>query len=124
MEPDRIVRSTCPYCGVGCQVLLNIKDDRIRRVEAPFNAAPNYGRLCVKGQDGETCEQLALAVLFGAVRGAVADVRTQQQRQTDSANLCRVGGYHKNNHCLLRTRIFASLFQLLQGNCCLIRGCA
>ena len=52
MEPDYTVRSTCPYCGVGCQVLLNVKDGRILRVEAPFDAAPNYGRLCVKGRFG------------------------------------------------------------------------
>jgi len=52
MQADKVVRSTCPYCGVGCQVLLNIKDDRIFRIEAPFEAAPNYGRLCVKGRFG------------------------------------------------------------------------
>ena len=52
MQADKVVRSTCPYCGVGCQVLLNVKDDHIFRIEAPFNAAPNYGRLCVKGRFG------------------------------------------------------------------------
>jgi predicted molibdopterin-dependent oxidoreductase YjgC len=52
MKADRVVRSTCPYRGVGCQVLLNIKNDRIFRIEAPFEAAPNYGRLCVKGRFG------------------------------------------------------------------------
>lgn len=52
MNPDRVVRSTCPYCGVGCQLLLNIKDDTIFRIEAPFDVAPNYGRLCVKGRFG------------------------------------------------------------------------
>jgi formate dehydrogenase alpha subunit len=52
MQPDKVVRSTCPYCGVGCQVLLNIKDEHIIRIEAPFEAAPNYGRLCVKGRFG------------------------------------------------------------------------
>jgi predicted molibdopterin-dependent oxidoreductase YjgC len=52
MKADRVVRSTCPYCGVGCQIDLNIKDDRIFRVDAPFDAAPNYGRLCVKGRFG------------------------------------------------------------------------
>ena len=56
----------------------------------------------------QTREQLALAVLFGAVRASL--MRTQQQRQADSASLCRVAGI-TNNHCLLRTRIFASLFQ-------------
>jgi len=33
-------------------VLLNVKDDRIFRIDAPFDAAPNYGRLCVKGRFG------------------------------------------------------------------------
>lgn len=52
MQADRIVRTTCAYCGVGCQLDLNIKNDQIIRVEAPFEAAPNYGRLCVKGRFG------------------------------------------------------------------------
>lgn len=52
MKPDTVIRSTCPYCGVGCQVLLNVKDARIMRIDAPFDAAPNYGRLCVKGRFG------------------------------------------------------------------------
>lgn len=52
MQADKVVRSTCPYCGVGCQVLLNIKDEQIIRIDAPFEAAPNYGRLCVKGRFG------------------------------------------------------------------------
>jgi formate dehydrogenase alpha subunit len=50
--PDRIVRTTCPYCGVGCQMHLKVKDDFIYAVEAPFEAAPNYGMLCVKGRYG------------------------------------------------------------------------
>jgi formate dehydrogenase alpha subunit len=49
---DRTVRTTCPYCGVGCQIDLHVKDDRIFRVDAPFDAAPNFGRLCVKGRFG------------------------------------------------------------------------
>ncbi len=52
ITPDRVVRTTCPYCGVGCQMNLNIKDDFIYAVEAPFDAAPNYGMLCVKGRFG------------------------------------------------------------------------
>ena len=50
--PDRVVRTTCPYCGVGCQLELHIKDDLIYRVTAPFDTAPNYGNLCVKGRYG------------------------------------------------------------------------
>jgi formate dehydrogenase alpha subunit len=46
------VRSTCPYCGVGCQIELMVANDRIVRVKAPFEVAPNYGRLCTKGRFG------------------------------------------------------------------------
>ena len=49
---DREIRSTCPYCGVGCQINLHVKDEHIYRVSAPFEAAPNYGMLCVKGRFG------------------------------------------------------------------------
>lgn len=52
VRPDSHVRTTCPYCGVGCQMNLHIKDNRIYRVEAPFDSAPNYGNLCVKGRFG------------------------------------------------------------------------
>lgn len=52
INPDKIVRTTCPYCGVGCQMNLNVKDGYIYRVDAPFEAAPNYGMLCVKGRFG------------------------------------------------------------------------
>jgi len=51
-EAGKIVRSTCPYCGVGCQVDLQIRENHITRVDAPFDVAPNYGRLCTKGRYG------------------------------------------------------------------------
>ncbi len=50
--PDQVVRTTCPYCGVGCQMNLKVKDGTIYAVEAPFDTAPNYGMLCVKGRFG------------------------------------------------------------------------
>jgi formate dehydrogenase major subunit len=45
-------RTTCPYCGVGCQMWLHEKDGRIAKVTAVEDAAPNDGRLCVKGRFG------------------------------------------------------------------------
>ncbi len=50
-EPDRKVDSVCPYCGVGCQLTYNIKDDKILYVEGRDGPA-NKGRLCVKGRYG------------------------------------------------------------------------
>jgi formate dehydrogenase alpha subunit len=52
MNYDRKVKTTCPYCGVGCQIELNIKDNKIISTGAPENTAPNFGRLCAKGRYG------------------------------------------------------------------------
>ena len=46
------VRSTCSYCGVGCQIYLHVKEDRIVRITGVEDAAPNFGSLCVKGRFG------------------------------------------------------------------------
>jgi formate dehydrogenase major subunit len=48
----RQVRTTCPYCGVGCQVWVHAKGNRIVKVTGVKGAQPNLGRLCVKGRFG------------------------------------------------------------------------
>lgn len=48
----RKVRTTCPYCGVGCQLELHVKGDQIIRVKGVDGAQPNQGHLCVKGRYG------------------------------------------------------------------------
>jgi formate dehydrogenase alpha subunit len=50
-DVDNVVRTTCVYCGVGCQLDMWIKDNRIVRVRGA-RTAPNRGRLCVKGRFG------------------------------------------------------------------------
>jgi formate dehydrogenase alpha subunit len=52
ITPDRVVSTTCPYCGVGCNLELHIKDDYIYKVTSPFDAVVNHGNLCVKGRFG------------------------------------------------------------------------
>jgi formate dehydrogenase major subunit len=49
--PDKQVESVCPYCGVGCQLTYNVKDDKILFVEGRDGPA-NHERLCVKGRYG------------------------------------------------------------------------
>jgi len=46
------VATVCPYCGVGCNLELNVKDNRIVKVTSPFDSEVNKGRLCVKGRFG------------------------------------------------------------------------
>jgi formate dehydrogenase major subunit len=49
--PDKKVDSVCPYCGVGCQLTYNVKDNKILYVEGRDGPA-NHQRLCVKGRYG------------------------------------------------------------------------
>ena len=49
--PAKQVDSVCPYCGVGCQLTFNVKDNKILWVDGRDGPA-NHGRLCVKGRFG------------------------------------------------------------------------
>jgi formate dehydrogenase major subunit len=53
-HPDNVARSVCPYCGVGCQIDLQVKNDQIMRVTSPWieEYSPNQGSTCVKGRFG------------------------------------------------------------------------
>ena len=51
VEPDKQVDSVCPYCGVGCLLTFNVKNDHIQYVEGR-DGPSNQGRLCVKGRYG------------------------------------------------------------------------
>lgn len=48
---DRKVDSVCPFCGVGCLLTYNVKDNRIVSVDGRDGPA-NHNRLCVKGRFG------------------------------------------------------------------------
>jgi formate dehydrogenase major subunit len=48
---DRSVDTLCPYCGVGCQTKVHVKDDSILYVDGR-NGPANSNRLCVKGRFG------------------------------------------------------------------------
>jgi formate dehydrogenase major subunit len=50
-QVDKKVESVCPYCGVGCQLTYNIKDNKILYVQGK-NGPANESRLCVKGRYG------------------------------------------------------------------------
>jgi formate dehydrogenase major subunit len=51
IAPEKQVDSVCPYCGVGCLLTYNIRDNKILYVRGK-NGPANQGRLCVKGRYG------------------------------------------------------------------------
>ena len=53
-KPAHSVRSVCPYCGVGCQLDLEVRGSDVVRVNSPWieENTPNMGSTCVKGRFG------------------------------------------------------------------------
>ena len=44
--------TVCPYCGVGCNLTLQVQDNRIVKVESPLDHTVTNGHLCIKGRFG------------------------------------------------------------------------
>ncbi len=49
--PDKKIKSLCPFCGVGCQTLVSVKDNSIMAVDG-YEGPANENRLCIKGRFG------------------------------------------------------------------------
>jgi formate dehydrogenase major subunit len=50
LAADRIVRTICTYCGVGCNLEVKVKDGMVRAIQAPADGATNRGHTCLKGR--------------------------------------------------------------------------
>src|SRR3954447_8152736 len=48
-EADRVVKSICPYCAVGCGQNVYVKDDKVIQIEGDPDSPISRGRLCPKG---------------------------------------------------------------------------
>ena len=44
------IRTTCTYCGVGCQLEVSVKEGNILSIQAPYDADVNQGHTCLKGR--------------------------------------------------------------------------
>jgi NADPH-dependent sulfite reductase flavoprotein alpha-component len=68
------VRSVCPYCGVGCGIVMSVADNRVIAVSGDKRHPSNAGRLCTKGS---TCGQAI------AAPGRMESAFLRDQRQRD-----------------------------------------
>ncbi|WP_226505283.1 sulfite reductase subunit alpha [Pseudomonas sp. MWU16-30317] len=68
------VRSVCPYCGVGCGIVMSVADNRVIKVSGDKLHPANFGRLCTKGS---TCAQ----ALTAPGRMNTAFMRHERQRE-------------------------------------------
>src|SRR3954468_21399422 len=52
-QADRVVRSICPYCAVGCGQKVYVQDERVTQIEGDHSSPISRGRLCPKGSASE-----------------------------------------------------------------------
>jgi formate dehydrogenase major subunit len=48
-DADKVVRSICPYCAVGCGQKVYVKDGAVTQIEGDPDSPISRGRLCPKG---------------------------------------------------------------------------
>jgi sulfite reductase (NADPH) flavoprotein alpha-component len=49
MMTSQNIKSVCPYCGVGCGMILHVEDGQVVKVSGDKTHPTNFGRLCTKG---------------------------------------------------------------------------
>ncbi len=52
-DADRVVKSVCPYCAVGCGQRVYVKDEKVIQIEGDPDSPHSRGRLCPKGAASE-----------------------------------------------------------------------
>lgn len=52
LRDEKTISTTCPFCGVGCQLDLHVKGTEISHVTTPYDDITSKGNLCVKGRFG------------------------------------------------------------------------
>jgi formate dehydrogenase major subunit len=75
---DRVVKSICPYCAVGCAQSLYVKDERVVQIEGDKDSPISRGRLCPRGSS-------SLSLVTSPSR--VTKVRYRRPRATDWEDL-------------------------------------
>ncbi|RFO98081.1 formate dehydrogenase subunit alpha [Rhodoferax lacus] len=88
---DKKVDSVCPFCGVGCLLTYNVKDNKIVSVDGRDGPA-NHSRLCVKGRFGfdyaASPQRLTVPLIRKA--GVAKDPALLQNLNRDSADWSEV----------------------------------
>jgi formate dehydrogenase major subunit len=115
---DRVARSVCPYCAVGCGQQVYVKDDKVVQIEGDPHSPISRGRLCPKGSASKqlvTGPHRGQKVLYRApyaTEWAELDLETAMEMVTDRVLDARRKGWQdtdENGDPLRRTMGLASL---------------
>jgi formate dehydrogenase major subunit len=112
---DRVVRSVCPYCAVGCGQSIYVKDEQVVHIEGDPDSPISRGRLCPRGSSslalvnsparetrvryrrphGVDWEDLELDQAMDMIADRVIETRrrTWEDRDADGALLARTRGF-------------------------------
>ena len=82
-------KATCPYCGVGCGVLIESDGARITQVKGDPDHPANFGRLCIKGSTLHLTAKLDGRALFPEMRRSRAASRQRESWDTTLTILAR-----------------------------------
>ena len=83
-KPEKVVTTTCAYCGVGCNFDFHIKDNQIIRVVSNPAAPVNGMNLCVKGRFGYDYIQHPDRLSKPLVREYILEGKTKPSKKADS----------------------------------------
>lgn len=75
---NQSIRSVCPYCGVGCGIVMQVQDNKVVKVIGDKAHPTNFGRLCTKGT---TCGQAI------ANSGRMENAYVRQAREHDPVRI-------------------------------------
>lgn len=75
---NQSIRSVCPYCGVGCGIVMQVQDNKVVKVIGDKDHPTNFGRLCTKGT---TCGQAI------AESGRMENAYVRQAREHDPVRI-------------------------------------
>jgi formate dehydrogenase major subunit len=115
---DRVARSVCPYCAVGCGQQVYVKDEKVVQIEGDPHSPISRGRLCPKGSaskqlvTGPHRERKVLYRAPYATEWAELELDTAMEMVTDRVLDARRKGWQDtdaNGDPLRRTMGLASL---------------
>ena len=116
-EADKVVKSVCPYCAVGCGQDVYVKDERVIQIEGDPDSPVSRGRLCPKGSaslqltTGEAREQKVLYRRPNGTEWEPLDLETAMDMIADRVIDARRAGWQwdQGGKRTRRTMGFASL---------------
>jgi formate dehydrogenase major subunit len=114
---DRVVKSVCPYCAVGCAQNVYVKDERVVQIEGDPDSPVSRGHLCPKGSaslqltTGGTRQYQVLYRRPGGTGWEVLDLDTAMDMIADRVIDARRKGWQSeyDGRRTRRTMGFASL---------------